>query len=103
MLPFRPEPVTHGALPGKILQYLACGLPTIATPLNGLQSMIAPDQGVLYANGPQEMANLAVELASNVQHQNILSLRGIQLMNLRCSWKNQLQSFENMLLELRHG
>ena len=103
LLPFRPEPVTHGALPGKILQYLACGLPTIATPLDGLQSMIAPDQGVLYANGPQEMTNLAVELASNVQHQNILSLRGIQLMNLHCSWQNQLQLFEKTLSELRHG
>jgi glycosyltransferase involved in cell wall biosynthesis len=103
LLPFRPEPVTHGALPGKILQYLACGLPTIATSLDGLRSMIAPDQGVLYANGPQEMTNLAVELASNVQHQNILSLRGIQLMNLHCSWQNQLQLFEKTLSELRHG
>ena len=103
LLPFRPEPVTHGALPGKILQYLACGLPTIATSLDGLRSMIAPDQGVLYANGSKEMTNLAVELASNVQHQNILSLRGIQLMNLHCSWQNQLQLFEKTLSELRHG
>ena len=103
LLPFRPEPVAHGALPGKILQYLACGLPTIATSLDGLQSMIAPDQGVLYANGSKEMASLAVELASNVRHQNILSLRGIQLMNLHCSWPNQLQLFEKTLSELRHG
>jgi glycosyltransferase involved in cell wall biosynthesis len=103
LLPFRPEPVTHGALPGKILQYLACGLPTIATPLEGLQSMITQDQGVHYANGPQEMASSAVELASNVQHQKFLSLSGIQLMNLHCSWQNQLQLFENMLLGLRHG
>ena len=103
LLPFRPEPVTHGALPGKVLQYLACGLPTIATPLEGLQSMIAQDQGVHYANGPQDMASSAVELAYNVQHQKFLSLRGIQLMNLNCSWQNQLQLFENMLLGLRHG
>jgi glycosyltransferase involved in cell wall biosynthesis len=103
LLPFRPEPVTHGALPGKILQYLACGIPTIATPLEGLRSMIAQDQGVHYANSPKEMANSAVELASNVQHQKFLSLSGIQLMNLHCSWQNQLQLFENMLLGLRHG
>ena len=30
LLPFRPEPVTHGALPGKILQYLACGFGVFA-------------------------------------------------------------------------
>ena len=103
LLPFRPEPVTHGALPGKILQYLACGLPTIATPLDGLQSMIAPDQGVLYANGPQEMSNLAIQLASNADRRNQLSLRGVNLMNLHCNWQNQLQKFKEMITDLQHA
>ena len=103
LLPFRPEPVTHGALPGKILQYLACGLPTIATPLDGLQSMIAPDQGVLYANGPQEMSNLAIQLASNADQRSQLSLRGVNLMNLHCNWQNQIQTFKKMIIDLQHA
>ena len=103
LLPFRPEPVTHGALPGKILQYLACGLPTIATPLDGLQSMIAPDQGVLYANGPQEMVKMAIQLASNADQRSQLSLRGVNLMNLHCNWQNQIQTFKKLIIDLQHA
>jgi glycosyltransferase involved in cell wall biosynthesis len=103
LLPFRPEPVTHGALPGKILQYLACGLPTIATPLDGLQSMIAPDQGVLYANGPQEMVKMAIQLASNADQHSQLSLSGVNLMNLHCNWQNQIQTFKKMIVDLQHA
>ena len=103
LLPFRPEPVTHGALPGKILQYLACGLPTIATPLDGLQSMIAPDQGVLYANGPKDMAKMAIQLASNADQRSQLSLRGVNLMNLHCNWQNQIQTFKKMIVDLQHA
>jgi glycosyltransferase involved in cell wall biosynthesis len=102
LLPFRPEPVTHGALPGKILQYLACGLPTIATPLDGLQSMIAPDEGVLYANNPKDMADMAIQLASSAQHRSELSDRGIELMSIHCNWQNQIRLFEKMLSQAQH-
>jgi glycosyltransferase involved in cell wall biosynthesis len=100
LLPFRPELVTHCALPGKVLQYLACGLPTIATPLNGLKSMIAPDQGVLYANNHKEMAITAAQLSSYSQHRNFLSSQGIELMNSRCNWQNQLSKFELILAQV---
>jgi glycosyltransferase involved in cell wall biosynthesis len=102
LLPFRPEPVTHGALPGKILQYLACGLPTIATPLDGLQSMIAPAEGVLYANNPKDMADMAIQLASSAQHRSELSNRGIELMSIHCNWQNQIRLFEKMLSQVQH-
>ena len=103
LLPFRPELVTHCALPGKILQYLACGLPTIATPLNGLQSMIAPNQGVLYANNLKEMAVMAEQLSSDSQHRNLLSTKGIELMNSHCDWQLQLRLFEELLGRLTHA
>ena len=103
LLPFRPELVTHCALPGKVLQYLACGLPTIATPLNGLQSMIAPNQGVLYANNLKEMAVMAEQLSSDSQHRNLLSTKGIELMNSHCDWQLQLRLFEELLGRLTHA
>lgn len=56
LLPFKQYLVTHVALPGKVLQYLGCGLPTISTPLDGLQSMILPNQGILYASNMHDMA-----------------------------------------------
>ncbi len=71
LLPFKQELVTHEALPGKVLQYLACGLPTIATPLDGLQSMITQNKRILYANNLQEMANMAIILATNKPHRHL--------------------------------
>jgi glycosyltransferase involved in cell wall biosynthesis len=103
LLPFKQELVTHGALPGKVLQYLACGLPTIATPLDGLQSMIPPNQGILYANNSQEMANIAIELVSNLDQQHELASLGVELMILHCNWKTQIQSFEQMIRGFQHA
>ena len=103
LLPFRQELVTHCALPGKVLQYLACGLPTIATPLNGLQSMITADNGIIYANDSHEMATIAIDLISNSHQQHQLGSCGIDQMNLHCNWKTQLLSFEQMLTSVQRA
>jgi glycosyltransferase involved in cell wall biosynthesis len=100
LLPFRQELVTHSALPGKILQYLACGLPTIATPLNGLLSMIAPGQGVVYAADLTKMATEAVDLAKNPHRRKTMSHLGMELMGDACNWNNQIKQFENLLMNV---
>jgi glycosyltransferase involved in cell wall biosynthesis len=97
LLPFRPELVTNGALPGKVLQYLACGIPTIATPLIGLQAMIPAEEGVIYVNDLSEMANTAFQLLSDVEHLIQLSNCGIKLMSLKCNWPTQIDLFEQIL------
>jgi glycosyltransferase involved in cell wall biosynthesis len=103
LLPFKQELVTHGALPGKVLQYLACGLPTIATPLDGLQSMIPPNKGVYYANDAQEMANMAIDLVSKPDQQHQLATFGLDLMTRHCNWDTQLQSFEQMIASFQRA
>jgi len=103
LLPFKQELVTHGALPGKVLQYLACGLPTIATPLDGLQSMIPPNKGVLYANDSQEMANIAIDLVSKPDQQHQLAAFGFDLMTIHCNWHTQLQSIEQMIASFQRA
>jgi len=103
LLPFKQELVTHGALPGKVLQYLACGLPTIATPLDGLQSMIPPNKGVLYANDSQEMADMAIDLVSKPDQQIQLATFGLDLMTRHCNWHTQLQSFEQMITSFQRA
>ena len=97
LLPFRQELVTHGALPGKVLQYLACGLPTIATPLNGLMSMVASGQGVVYASDLTKMAAEAVDLAYDPYRRKIISDLGTELMSDICNWNNQMKQFETLL------
>ena len=103
LLPFKQELVTHCALPGKVLQYLACGLPTIATPLDGLRSMIPADSGILYANDFYEMVAMAIDLLSNPYQQDRLCSRGIYQMNLHCNWKTQLQLFEQMIANVERA
>lgn len=103
LLPFKQELVTHGALPGKVLQYLACGLSTVATPLNGLQSMIPPNQGILYANDSQEMANMAIDLVSKPDQQHQLASLGLDLMTLHSNWNTQIQSFEQMIASFQRA
>jgi glycosyltransferase involved in cell wall biosynthesis len=100
LLPFRQELVTHCALPGKVLQYLACGLPTIATPLNGLLSMIAPGQGVVYAADLAKMATEAVDLAKDPHRRKTMSHLGMELMGDACNWNNQIKQFENLLMNV---
>jgi glycosyltransferase involved in cell wall biosynthesis len=102
LLPFKQELVTHGALPGKILQYLACGLPTIATPLDGLMSMVPLGNGVIYANDFAAMTNLAIDLVLNPIQRHEISDSGINLMTELCNWDDQITKFENLLKSLTH-
>lgn len=100
LLPFQLEPVAHGALPGKVLQYLACGLPTVSTRLRGLQSVVSEGDGVLYADGLDEMAETAVNLLSAPDRCAAIRERGLQLISRECSWPVQVQRFEQMLTDV---
>ena len=97
LLPFNPGIVTHNALPGKVLQYLACGLPTIATPVHGLTSMIPQGQGVIYVNDYSEMATAAISLVEDTNQQKLISERGLVSLTQHCDWNSQISKFENLL------
>ena len=102
VLPFVPELVTHGALPGKVLQYLACGLPTVATPLHGLQSIVPNGEGVVYASGSSDMAGIAVQLANDPSARMTVAKRGVELMSRECDWDTQIARFEQLLVDVIH-
>ena len=103
LLPFQTELVTHCALPGKVLQYLACGLPTIATSLNGLMSVIQPGNGIIYVNDMASMAGESVRLINDVDQRNFLSDLGIEFMNQSCNWNSQIIKYEKLLEEVLYG
>jgi len=49
--PFIVNMTTRDIIPGKIMQYLSCAKPVLATPLSGMVSLLSgPEQGVVYAN-----------------------------------------------------
>jgi len=97
LLPFKQELVTHCALPGKILQYLSCGLPTIASKLDGLES-IAPDgKGVVYATNATHMVALAQHLLFDDSYHDTLRAAGLDLVQNSFNWSTQITKFETML------
>lgn len=97
LLPFRKELVTHCALPAKVFQYLACGLPTISTQLEGLTSSVDEGLGVTYAADLEEMSLKALRLIDEPEELRHLAQRGISTVHELCTWDRQLQMFESVL------
>lgn len=60
--PFNPEPVTHIALPHKVLQYMAAGVPVVSTDLHGLRGVIGDDSGVTFAATPADVVAAALSV-----------------------------------------
>ena len=63
------------------MQYLACGIPTIATPLEGLMSIVP----------------YAVFFTIRVSEQRALSTLGVTLISGICHWDNQTTALEDLL------
>jgi glycosyltransferase involved in cell wall biosynthesis len=98
LLPFRPELATDCALPAKVFQYLACGLPTVATQLEGLSHAVDEGDGIIFASSLYEMVSVALNLLENPQALSKLSKRGLQTISENYSWEKQIASFENILI-----
>lgn len=62
--PFRLELLTHVALPHKVLQYMAAGVPAVSTSLRGLRGVLGDAAGVTWADSPDEVAAVAAALAT---------------------------------------
>ena len=63
--PLKKSLVTDTALPHKVLQYLAMGLPVVSTPLDGLQAVFGLDSGIVWGETPGVILEKAIELASD--------------------------------------
>jgi len=55
-----PKKVAHLALPNKVLQYLANGLPVVSTPLKGLMSVDLVSKEVVFAENPEQVMLRAI-------------------------------------------
>jgi glycosyltransferase involved in cell wall biosynthesis len=64
--PFESTLVTNLALPHKVLQYLAIGIPTISTKLSGLFESLGDSAGIYWVDSPDKI----VEKCMQVKQQN---------------------------------
>ncbi len=63
VVPLRRTVQADTALPSKALQYLACGLPTVSTPLAGLRSVVCDESmGIVYRELGEGFVAAVVEL-----------------------------------------
>jgi glycosyltransferase involved in cell wall biosynthesis len=77
--PFLNTPATRDIFPGKIIQYLACGRATVATPLLGITSL-APGEshGIIYAATAEEMAARVADLLESDARRQRLGQAGLK-------------------------
>lgn len=96
---FPPSLVTNCALPSKVLQYLCCGIPTVATPVDGLRSMIPEGEGVLYRPLDDTFVSAVMSLINDDSTRSQLAVLSRQSAERRCSWNTNLGSFSEVIKE----
>lgn len=60
--PMMPSLVADAALPNKVLQYMASGLPVVTTKLAGLHSLFPEQPGIKYVSTSEEVLGAAIEM-----------------------------------------
>jgi glycosyltransferase involved in cell wall biosynthesis len=73
--PMKKTLVSDSALPNKVLQYMAAGVPVVSTHLDGLAGTFGDSSGITWADSPQEVARAALELAFSDNRQEIAALQ----------------------------
>jgi glycosyltransferase involved in cell wall biosynthesis len=62
--PLKPSLVSNTALPNKVLQYMAAGLPVVSTRLRGLELTFGSDRpGLIFEEASSDVAPIALRLA----------------------------------------
>ena len=74
--PFEPMLVTNLALPHKVLQYLAIGIPTVSTKLSGLFESLGDVAGIYWVDSPNEIVKTFLQIK---QHSNEEKLAASEL------------------------
>lgn len=69
---FEPALISNVAFPHKVLQYLASGIPTVSTKLDGLYSALGDNSGVVWVETPDEIYDAAIKISSISQDEIIM-------------------------------
>ena len=89
---------TTDIFPGKILQYLACGKATVATPLRGITSIVPGESGgVVYAD-LDDMGETVVNLLKLPPRRRELGQAGLEYIQRNHSYELISRQFEEELL-----
>ena len=90
---FVPSLVTDCALPGRVLQSLACGIPVVSTPLKGLISYTGDSKSVVYAPLGVEFVQAVNDLLLKKSERDLLSVAGRELVASKGDWQQFTAEF----------
>ena len=98
--PFLTNDITRDIFPTKIVQYLACARPVIATPLPGMIAVTpGEEQGILYAENADDISNKIVSLLQSSEHMQRLGQAGLDYVLRVHSHEKVVEQLENRLEE----
>ena len=98
--PLKKSLVTDTALPHKVLQYLALGLPVVSTPLDGLKAVFGDSAGIRWAATPAMILNESLAFARDKPALNAASALAKQSVADRLSRDGAVDKLEQILKEL---
>ena len=96
--------VTDLALPHKVLQYMAAGLPVVSTRLRGLAKTFGKNSGISWANDSRQVVRVATELVQS-SDETLLKISQTQLAAVSKIFdvESAVAEFEKSLIKLRQG
>jgi len=95
IVPFEMGLVSHAAFPWKVVQYLAAGVPVVATQLKGLQSVFSEGVGVTYASPQRPLLERVEELLADRGLADSIARRGLDFVDKNFRWKHNVGKFED--------
>lgn len=98
--PMVPSLVSHKALPNKVIQYMAAGLPVVSTKLEGLSSIFSDAVGVKSVNYSFEVLPAAVSMLEKGQVKK-LGTDNRAAVATKFDANLAVQKFEDRLISLR--
>lgn len=96
-----PSLVSDTALPNKVLQYMAAGLPVVSTHLKGLSSLFSHAEGLNLVSSPEEVLEKSISVAAG----SSLSQMGKANRELVCQTfarGKSVEAFEQLLFQVRN-
>lgn len=95
--PMLPSLVSNTALPQKVLQYVAAGLPVVSTKLEGIYKMFGEASGITWVSNSTDVAPAAMALAMDSNLANKNSKLQTKVVGAFLGTNISLKSFEETL------
>ncbi|MGI6078704.1 MAG: glycosyltransferase family 4 protein [Fastidiosipilaceae bacterium] len=97
LLPFDTGMVSQNALPLKLFEYMACGVPVISTPISGVQHAVG--DRIHYFSNSGDLQECITRIMRDETLYSVAASEGRQYVEQHFSWNAILSEFENILFE----